>query len=273
MVTSFQFVPINNNHPHAKYFWALEGKASKKSPYTHAIVPRGVTELLFIYKGSFKESLTGQVFRKGDLVIGAQKDILGKYILEENFGVFGVCLHPYVLPIFLSVSGTSLMNQNIMWSEVERLSSLREKLGEVESNTDRMNIVLSELFKMGKAIENYDPLFCSVVNEMSFSMRENSSIVSSRADISLRQFQRKFKNLTGYTPSQFLRISKLQYVIDSTKPDNMARLALELGYYDQSHFINDFKKITGGITPSQYFMGLEELKWKNLGESVVYFQS
>ncbi|MDA3881173.1 MAG: helix-turn-helix domain-containing protein [Prolixibacteraceae bacterium] len=32
----------------------------------------------------------------------------------------------------------------------------------------------------------------------------------------------------------------------------MTDLAYESGHYDQAHFINDFKKLTG-ITPKQYF--------------------
>jgi AraC-like DNA-binding protein len=38
----------------------------------------------------------------------------------------------------------------------------------------------------------------------------------------------------------------------ASNESNMTRLGLEAGYFDQSHFIKDFKSFTG-VTPEQYF--------------------
>jgi len=44
-------------------------------------------------------------------------------------------------------------------------------------------------------------------------------------------------------------------VIDSAQSPDWAKLALELGYYDQAHFIKDFKNIMG-VTPKEHYLRL-----------------
>jgi AraC-like DNA-binding protein len=63
-----------------------------------------------------------------------------------------------------------------------------------------------------------------------------------------------FKEHVGITPKEFLRINRFQKVlgeIDAGHAINWAGIALESGYYDQAHFINDFREFSG-FTPVQY---------------------
>jgi AraC-like DNA-binding protein len=63
-----------------------------------------------------------------------------------------------------------------------------------------------------------------------------------------------FKNLVGVTPKSFLRITRFQkavFEIENQRQVNWTSLAFDCGYYDQSHFIADFKNFSG-FTPVQY---------------------
>lgn len=55
---------------------------------------------------------------------------------------------------------------------------------------------------------------------------------------------RKFKEVTGLKLSQYLTKTRLEYSIHSMikTEDNMTKIALECGFYDQSHFNRNFKK-------------------------------
>lgn len=69
-----------------------------------------------------------------------------------------------------------------------------------------------------------------------------------------RHFERKFKHTTGYTPKEFSRITKFRYatrVLRSIKDTDMQQLAIDCGYYDQSHFIKEFRKLSGS-NPSAF---------------------
>lgn len=65
-------------------------------------------------------------------------------------------------------------------------------------------------------------------------------------------FIRWFKKLTGLTPMHFIimnRVEKAKKMIKEGKP--IVYAALDVGFYDQSHFTNYFKHFTG-ITPKEY---------------------
>ncbi len=66
--------------------------------------------------------------------------------------------------------------------------------------------------------------------------------------LSNRQFERVFKNRIGLSPKFFSRLVRFSraWVIKETQPDiNWLQLAHKCGYYDQMHFIRDFKEFTG----------------------------
>jgi len=66
--------------------------------------------------------------------------------------------------------------------------------------------------------------------------------------------ERQFRAHVGLTPKQFLRTMRFQYLlkcIQQTPDTSLTRLAYETGYYDQAHFIHEFKQLAG-ITPTQY---------------------
>ena len=62
-------------------------------------------------------------------------------------------------------------------------------------------------------------------------------------NLSTRQLQRIIRQVTGFSPHDFLKILRLQLAF---KQDYQAL------YADQSHFIRSFRTITG-YTPAQYF--------------------
>jgi len=79
--------------------------------------------------------------------------------------------------------------------------------------------------------------------------------LASETCLSRKQFERKFSELIGITPKQYLKTIRLQYSLflkSRKRKLNITDLAYEVGYYDQAHFINDFKSQTG-YTPKQYF--------------------
>lgn len=63
-----------------------------------------------------------------------------------------------------------------------------------------------------------------------------------------------FKKTYGMTPCFFIKkqkIKKSKKLIMMDRNKSLSDIASEVGFYDQSHFIKNFKKIEG-ITPSQY---------------------
>ncbi|WP_234859535.1 helix-turn-helix domain-containing protein [Aquimarina aquimarini] len=96
----------------------------------------------------------------------------------------------------------------------------------------------------------------TVIHDLYYHFNERTiKEVSDKTKIGLRQFERSFKDQFGITPKAFQKITRFQ---DTTKKillnKNTSYLheALENGYYDQSHFIKEFKYFANK-TPAKYF--------------------
>jgi AraC-like DNA-binding protein len=78
--------------------------------------------------------------------------------------------------------------------------------------------------------------------------------IANKVGYSQKHLIKLFKDNVGLTPQAFLKIIRFQNAlreIELSQKANWASIALESGYYDQAHFINDFKAFSG-FTPNQY---------------------
>jgi AraC-like DNA-binding protein len=76
----------------------------------------------------------------------------------------------------------------------------------------------------------------------------------SRFKLSKRTLQRLFSQYVGVSPKWVIRRYRLQEAAERLAEGeeiDWPKLALDLGYFDQAHFINDFKAIIGN-TPAEY---------------------
>ncbi len=78
--------------------------------------------------------------------------------------------------------------------------------------------------------------------------------VAERAGLSVRRFIHCFRREVGLTPKTYARVCRFQQVVrhlHRRDEVNWAELALECGYYDQAHFIHDFRRFSG-FTPTAF---------------------
>ena len=78
--------------------------------------------------------------------------------------------------------------------------------------------------------------------------------ICERNGLSMRQLQRLFHRYVGVTPKWVIKRFRLQEAAERIEQDESlqwAELATQLGYFDQAHFINDFKSVLGQ-PPSAY---------------------
>lgn len=71
---------------------------------------------------------------------------------------------------------------------------------------------------------------------------------------SQKHFIDLFRKQVGVTPKQYLKIMRFQKAIleaETSQSINWSQLALDSGFYDQAHFIHDFKEFSG-FTPNEY---------------------
>ena len=78
--------------------------------------------------------------------------------------------------------------------------------------------------------------------------------VSGKIGLSSRRFIQVFTDEVGLTPKLFCRVRRFQEAVQRIGTGqcvNRASVALDCGYFDQAHFIHDFRAFSG-LNPSAY---------------------
>jgi AraC-like DNA-binding protein len=80
------------------------------------------------------------------------------------------------------------------------------------------------------------------------------SAVTDAVGLSAKRFIERFKRDVGVTPKRYCRIRRFQKAVTQAHRGadvDWAHVALDCGYFDQAHFIHDFRAFAG-ITPAGY---------------------
>lgn len=97
-----------------------------------------------------------------------------------------------------------------------------------------------------------------IIKDAIVEIIENEGVVSMPAlldkfSISRDSFEKKFRKLVGTSPKKFSNIVRFRSLFEKNETKTtLTELGLNAGYYDQSHFIKDFKTVTGK-KPSDFF--------------------
>ena len=95
-----------------------------------------------------------------------------------------------------------------------------------------------------------EALLAATANEASARVRD----VARRVGLSQRRFIQVFAAEVGLTPKLYGRVRRFQRALALVKgvpAPGWAQLAVECGYFDQSHLIHDFRAFAG-LTPEEY---------------------
>ena len=80
--------------------------------------------------------------------------------------------------------------------------------------------------------------------------------LAAQLHISQSPLEKRFRKVVGTSPKKFTSIVRLKYLLQHHDPESsLTSLGYEAGFYDQAHFIKEFRHFTGE-TPQEFFKGL-----------------
>jgi AraC-like DNA-binding protein len=88
--------------------------------------------------------------------------------------------------------------------------------------------------------------------------------ITRQINVSERQLDRKFIEITGLKPMQYIKLKQLHYIISLLQKKQfktLKELAYEAGFYDPAHFNNQFRKLTG-MSPGAFLASDEHVAFK-----------
>lgn len=252
------YTPVEELRPFVKCFWSLEdlpGEEMKKQ----RVIPDGCTEMIFHYGDLYR-----QYFEDGSSIIQPRCFVFGQittYLEIEPTGASGVLsarFLPEGLQSFLSIPVSHLENKAV--SLIEVFGAEGERLGnEVLSATHNyQRIQMIEAFLLAKltqpkTVDNITKQCVDVIMRSGGQVAMNQ--LTNELNIHRRNMERKFMSIIGMSPKQLAKVVRLQAtlkMLEQKKFTSLTSLAYENGYYDQAHFIKDFKEFTG-ISPKLFF--------------------
>lgn len=244
--------------PYLKCMWILENEVPAAGAMDK-VLPDACPELIIHYGDRFRiRDSNGRIrIQPRSFVFGP----LTKHIEigpSGSTGIIAARFYPGGAAAFLPVPVKQLTNTYV---------SLRNLFGKKGAELEHTICSLSTHAEKRAALENFlaaqlvPRSFNAIIPHELNRLITGKTVpvridhLSKELNMGRRHLERKFNNDAGMSPKMLIRITRFQNIfriLNQKKPDSLTGLTYEAGYYDQSHFIRDFKAFTG-MSPAAYF--------------------
>jgi AraC-like DNA-binding protein len=228
--------------PFVQHYWMVSWDLRGEEPFVQETLPHPNVHA---------------VFEKGcSMVCGVSTSKFTR-VLEGQSHVFGIKFTPAGLHPFLKASVSALTNggkpiEIVFGEEALKLEALLVSSAEEEEMVAAANaFLLSRIPEPDETVAQVNQLVSRTLNESDIKTVDD---LAKRSGISKRTLQRLFNEYVGINPKWVIRRYRLHELVERLKSGerlDLSQLALDLGYFDQAHLINDFRSIAG-YSPTQY---------------------
>jgi AraC-like DNA-binding protein len=176
---------------------------------------------------------------------------------DSKISMMGVHFKPGGNAPFFALPAGELHNQRISLDEVwqGRAAELRDRLLESPTVESRFGVLEQFLLMVMKPLDRYTAI-AMALQKFEREPTTRVSEVTDKIGFSTRHFNQLFRDRVGLTPKLFCRVRRLQQVLDLVSGKDRvdwADIAIACGYFDQAHFIHDFRMFAN-CTPAEYLV-------------------
>lgn len=241
-----------------KCYWTLESPKEEK-PQKQTIVPDGCMEMIFHYGDLYRQYIdkTKSIIQPRCFVFGQLSQSLEIEPMGTT-GIFAVRFHPEGFIPFATIPIKTMENRAVPLTELfgEKGNEIAQKI--LTAPTTNQRIILIETF-LNEYLKNTNIINNIVKSVVKTIITANGQLsiheVSERQKINRRKLERSFASAIGLSPKQLSKTIRLQATLKlllNKQFTSFTHLAYESEYYDQAHFIKDFKEFTG-LTPKEFY--------------------
>jgi AraC-like DNA-binding protein len=183
--------------------------------------------------------------------------------IDRNHKAVRVGFQPGGLHRLLGISMSEMVDNSYHAADVfgNDIDRLNNQLQEAHDFDDIKNLIESFLIKRASRLKDALPFDQAMLALMRSKGNLTVEKMASLACLSFRQFERVSKERIGVSPKFFARLVRFSaaYRIYEHSPHrSWTDIAYEAGYFDQVHFIRDFKEFAG-VTPRTLEKLLEQV--------------
>jgi AraC-like DNA-binding protein len=243
--------------PYIKHYWVLESSFAD-GIVQERVVPTAEIELMFHYRKPFNViHPSGEGTLQPRSIISGLASSWSDVFTNGESGAFVVSFYPGAAANFFNLPLHHLEDKSLHLNDVIHNEALdiEEQMAEATSLQSRVIIIEDFLLKRIFPIAPHDS---KLVNQGVCFIRGHKGRISALAlseqlCVTPKTLERKFASYVGKTPKQFIKIIRFQNVmmsLSTAQPTQLTHHAIDNGYFDQAHFIKDFKAYSG-YTPKE----------------------
>lgn len=225
-----------------EHYWIVRWDLRGKNPYRQDVLTHPSVHLVFEKRNTWIWGVvTGKFTRE----------------LKEKGQVLGIKFLPGAFYAFLQKPVATFTDDLLPFNEVfdDDLEVLEDTILSYESDEHMVNkaeaFLMRHLPEKDPRIEEINQIIQCIMNEKTILKVDD---LVKRFSYNKRTLQRLFRQYVGVTPKWVIsryRLHEAAEQMAAGQTENWPTLALELGYFDQAHFIRDFKAIVGQ-SPAEY---------------------
>lgn len=253
-------IPQGILEPYVKLMWYSNDYSPESSK--ERVLPQGSSQIIINLGNSIFRHFEGPDYkkeRKYDPII--LTGISTGYIFLDSFSrisTMGVVLKPGAITALFGIPAGEFRDQIVPVQDIceTDTTELKQKLDEAAPPEDKLALLREFLAHCLEPSFQPKPAVIYAAGQLDIKngMLPIAEILD-QTGYSHRWFSKIFKETVGITPKRYSRISRFQHTLrmirKSSIPD-WTSFALSCGYYDQSHFIHDFKHFAG-LSPGEYY--------------------
>lgn len=242
-----QHILIENGISH---FFSFSNKSGQD--ITVPLLVDGCSNLIFEYKGgSVRTHLIGSTVESRT------------FSIKKDAEYFGVRLQPGATKFVKEYSPKEIIGKVIILDELPSVKEFCSVMGRQKDFDGRMKTFLDEYSKFQELSgqDNKTNLF-KQISDLIIQRKGKIKVreLEKLSGYSSRYINKIFDGELGMSAKQLCNSVRFQFLLDDLNKENMenfTRIASEYNFYDQAHFIHEFKEYTGR-TPKEYTAEVED---------------
>lgn len=202
-------------------------------------IPDGCVDIQFLFEGN-----------KKDACISGSVEIPHISHHTEKDWIFGIKLNPGIIPVRGLENHMQILDRHIDISAQKDIADILERLEYTQDLSIMISIVKNSIKNM--IFDETNPITCHALREI-INQEGCVKMAQIAEDMKYSQhyINREFKKNIGFSLKQYAEIIRLQNAITYLETSKTDLVYEHLGFYDQAHFIKEFKKFTL-LTPQNY---------------------
>ncbi len=234
-----ELLPVETLRTHIYFYWQLKTHQPLSETFLYRVVADGCFDVFW------------EATEPGKSFIMGFSNSCTEFPLESSFNYLGIRFLPTIFPLLYNINAAELTNKFELLDVVtpvlaKNITGLAEGITELTSLRARLDryflkVISNSQFKLDSRLYNAIDIILS--NQGTLNVGKDID-----AGISPRQLRRLFKYFIGDSPKGFSKVVRFQNLLKA-KPSKESlrknKLFFDLGYYDQAHFVKEFKHLYG----------------------------